>query len=354
MRDRHRTAQAECQPPHHDQTSSDTPLSHPCATPPYHRFLGRIDTRLGPDDVESGDNSYTSNNAKQTTLKKDLQVVSEPVPFGMIPHDFDADLHYQEISQEFPWMYHATNEIMGHIVNSHANNAPFRFPPLLLSGMPGIGKTRWVRRIASVIGPNATMRVPLAGVSTVLNILGSDQVYEGSRPGGWFDAIRLSGIANPIMVLDEIDKTQGSEARINPADAYINFLERENSAQFHCPYFRLPIDLSTINYIAIANTPETISPALADRLNEIKCPAPRWDDVEARLPSFLKEAADGFPVPAGFSINEDAIRETYRKTVSLRAVIQELRRQIAAHLWQPPPSQYATIEDDRPRIGFMR
>ena len=319
---------------------------------PNHIFLvgGAENAERGEDATprHSGPHHPT---AKEKRARNLLRFLSNPIPLRMTPQDFSIDTLYHQVNSEFPWFHNATYELLSHIASSHANNSPLSFPPILLSGQPGIGKTRWAKKIAGITDPRASIVIPLAGVSTTMNILGCDQVYEGSCPGGWYDAIQQSQIANPIMVLDEIDKTAG--VNFNPAMAYLSFLEKENARQFFCPYFRKSLDLSTINYICTANDIKAIPQPLIDRMIEVKCPLPKWRDIEARIPSFVNEAMDGKVPPETYAPDMDQIRAVFERQQSLRGIIKEIQRQVGLSTWTPPPSDYrADNSITERRMGF--
>jgi ATP-dependent Lon protease len=145
-------------------------------------------------------------------------------------------------------------------------------PPMLLLGEPGIGKTHFARRLAELLGTGFGF-VPMSSLTAGWVLSGASSQWKNAKPGKVFDTFLNGDYANPVIVVDEMDKTSG-DGQYDPLGALYELLESQTATRFVDEFVELPIDASGAVWLATANDPARIPEPLLNRLTVYEIDAP--------------------------------------------------------------------------------
>ncbi len=317
--------------------------------------MKQIQTELGEGDIFSRDladlkkkiEAAALPDSVRATAMKELERLNQ-MPF-MAP-EVGIIRSYIDWILELPWQYatednldvkhaartldrdhyglkKAKDRILEYISVRSLKPKKERQPILCFVGPPGTGKTSLGKSIAEALG-RKFVRVSLGGVRDEAEIRGHRRTYIGALPGRILQTMKRAGSANPLFMLDEIDKL-GHDFRGDPSSALLEVLDPEQNHAFSDHYLELDFDLSRVMFITTANTLMNVPPALLDRLEVIEFPGYIEEEklIIARRYLIPRQVEESGIDSIGLTFTAEALQRIIRE-YTYEAGVRNLEREI--------------------------
>ena len=198
------------------------------------------------------------------------------------------------------------DDLRKYIALSVAGNEPMSFTPILLLGEPGIGKTHFARELAARLGTGHEF-ISMSSLTAGWILSGASAQWSNAKPGKVAHTLVHGDYANPIVVLDEIDKA-GGDARYDPMGALYGLLEHDTARAFKDEFVDIDIDASHILWVTTANDERSIPEPILNRMNVYEVPRPDHDAAISIAAALYREIVSqhdwGFPPEAGEGVLE--------------------------------------------------
>jgi ATP-dependent Lon protease len=176
--------------------------------------------------------------------------------------------------EQLPNFTDALDDVKRHVALSQDCSDGLEVTPMLLLGPPGIGKTHFARKLAELLGTGMNL-VPMSSMTAGWLLSGASSQWKGAKPGKVFEALVDGQYANPVIVVDEIDKAS-ADAQYDPLGSLYNLLEHDTAGAFMDEFAEVAIDASQVIWIMTANDERSIPEPILNRMNvfEIEPPSP--------------------------------------------------------------------------------
>ena len=213
-------------------------------------------------------------------LDRTQQALIEPLRLGVmisrVPSEHDADVIAAALHEEMPWLAPATEQVWNGLRQSVRDGlAGYRFPPLLMVGPPGIGKSHFARHLATLLEVPSTI-IEVTGEPASFSLVGSQHGWGSAAPGKLMQTILRDKSASPIVIVDEVEKAgrvqSNGGTRYALTEALLPLLEPLTAKQWGCPYFRIQFDMSWVGWVMTANSLKGMPEPLLSRCPPLLLP----------------------------------------------------------------------------------
>ncbi len=181
--------------------------------------------------------------------------------------------------EQLPNFTDVLDDVKRHVALAQDSRDGLQVTPMLLLGPPGIGKTHFARQLAELLGTGMNL-VPMSSMTAGWLLSGASSQWKGARPGKVFEALVEGEFANPVIVVDEIDKA-ACEAQYDPLGALYSLLEHDTAQSFTDEFAEVAVDASQVIWITTANDERGIPEPILNRMNVFEVQPPTASQARA-------------------------------------------------------------------------
>jgi ATP-dependent Lon protease len=211
------------------------------------------------------------------------QIINAALPLVLVPR-------LQEVREKLRLEFHYAEQVIDFALADLVGRRTIRLRPLLLVGDAGGGKSRFARKLGEALGIGVWRTDASRSDGSVFG--GTDKRWYSAEPAHPFLAIAQAKHANPLVLIDEIEKAATRTDYGRFWDCLLGFLEPETAARYPDPAFQTNLQLSEISYVATANSLDPLPGPLRDRWRVVTFPKPTAGDLDAMLPAITADLAD--------------------------------------------------------------
>lgn len=340
-----------------------------------HQQLKTIQEELGNENYEGDIEEYKQKATRKKwskevneTFNKELKRLQRMNP--AVP-EYGLTINYLELLLDLPWNefttdnfdlnrckqildkdHHGLEKVKKRILEYLAVlklKGDMKSPILCFVGPPGVGKTSLGKSIAKAL-KRKYVRMSLGGLHDEAEIRGHRRTYIGAMPGRIIQSIRKAKSANPLFILDEVDKV-GNDFRGDPSSALLEVLDPEQNSSFYDNYLELEYDLSKVMFIATANSLATMHPALLDRMEIIEINGYSAEEkIEIAKKHLIPRQREQHGLTSKQAIISTAVLTKLINEYTRESGVRELERKIAA-LLRSLAKMVAMEEPYNPRLN---
>src|SRR5436190_12986608 len=178
----------------------------------------------------------------------------------------------EHLYEELPNFHEVLDDVKRQLALCQDSRDALEITPMLLLGAPGVGKTHFAREVAHLLGTGMGF-ISMSSLTAGWVLSGASSQWKGARPGKVFETLIDGPYANPVMVVDEIDKARGEHA-YDPLGALYSLLEHDTAGAFTDEFAEVAIDASQVIWVATANDERSIPDPILNRMNVFEVQAP--------------------------------------------------------------------------------
>lgn len=225
--------------------------------------LDEVEKRLGKLPVRDHE-------SLRSTYERMLE--KGPDRFQVKPSGLPAMEHLYD---DLPNFHEVLDDLRRQLALCTDSHDALEITPMLLLGPPGVGKTHFAREVAQLLGTGLGF-VSMSSLTAGWVLSGASSQWKGARPGKVFETLVDGQYANPVMVIDEIDKAGGEHA-YDPLGSLYGLLEHDTAHAFTDEFAEVPIDASQVIWVATANEARAIPDPILNRVNVFEIEMPDRD-----------------------------------------------------------------------------
>jgi ATP-dependent Lon protease len=241
----------------------------PHRAPSFKLPIANLRNVFRPDDVERKLAKLPGKDHENLRTTYERMLERGPERFQVKPSGVpDMAALYEQL----PNFTEALDDVRRHVALSQDSRDGLEVTPMLLLGPPGIGKTHFARKLADLLGTGMNL-APMSSMTAGWLLSGASSQWKGAKPGKVFEAIVEGQYANPVIVVDEIDKA-AAEAQYDPLGALYGLLEHDTAEAFVDEFAEVAIDASQVIWIVTANDKRCIPEPILNRMNVFEVEAP--------------------------------------------------------------------------------
>jgi ATP-dependent Lon protease len=181
----------------------------------------------------------------------------------------------EHLYDELPNFHAVLDDVKRQLALCEDSRDALEITPLLLLGPPGVGKTHFAREMAQLLGTGMGF-ISMSSLTAGWVLSGASSQWKGARPGKVFETLVDGTYANPVMVIDEIDKARGEHA-YDPLGALYSLLEHDTAGHFIDEFAEVAVDASQMIWVATANDERAIPEPILNRMNVYEVAMPDFD-----------------------------------------------------------------------------